>query len=473
MSTESPILTTYKDARNEFVRKLAYYSPAGYAFTASYSQWEAAPHLVRLTELLLRIEKGELRRLMVFMPPRHGKSELISRYFPAWYLARHPDRRVILASYESDFAASWGRKTRDTLNEWAEALHPNVKVNPDSSSASRWDILGHTGGMITAGAGGPITGRGGHLIIIDDPVKNAEEANSRTIRERVWEWYRSTLYTRLEPGGAIILIMTRWHEDDLAGRIIADSRETGEEWEILNLPAIAEENDPLGRQPGEALWPARFPREELDRIRLTLGSYWWNALYMQRPLPPGGEMFKREWFAIVEDYPRDARFVRFWDIAGTAGGGDYTVGALLAYKDGIIWVVDVTRGQWSPAEVETVVRQTAEMDGKHVPVRIEEEGGGSGKALIHSFITRIIPGWDVRGCRPLSGKETRANPLAALAEAGNLRLVRGGWNRDLIDEFSIFPRGDHDDIVDAVSGGYAEIITNLKPPARIRAKSVR
>ena len=457
---------------SELEKRVALGSPAGYAGVVSRYQWKLVPHLKILNNLLLKVARGEIKRLMVFMPPRHGKSELISRYFPAWYLCRFPDNRIILTSYESEFAASWGRKTRDTLIEASEYIHPDITVNPESSSASRWDLLGRAGGMVTAGAGGPITGRGGHVIIIDDPVKNAEEAHSRTIRDRTWEWYRSTLYTRLEPGGTIILIMTRWDEDDLAGRILRDSAETGERWDVLCLPAIAEENDPLGRAPGEPLWAERFSRAELDRIRLSLGTYWWNALYMQRPLPPGGEVFKREWFSIVDDYPRDAKLVRFWDMAGTSGSGDYTVGALLAYKDGILYVVDVARGQWSPHEVEQIVRQSAETDGRTVPVRIEEEGGASGKALVHTYITRVLPGWDVRGCRPLSGKEQRAMPLSALAEAGNLRLVRGRWNREFIDEFTAFPHGEHDDQVDAVSGGYAEIITNIRIPSRVRARSV-
>ena len=177
---------------------------------------------------------------MVTLPPRHGKSQLISQYFPAWYLGTFPDRRTILTSYEAGFAAGWGRRARDVLEEFGPEVF-EVSVREDSSAADRWDINGHVGGMITAGVGGAITGRGADLLIIDDPVKNSEDAASKTMRDKAWEWYQSTAYTRLEPGGAIILVMTRWNEDDLAGRILKESQTGGEKWEVMNLPAIAEE----------------------------------------------------------------------------------------------------------------------------------------------------------------------------------------------------------------------------------------
>lgn len=197
------------------------------------------PHLAVLNHSLEAVAAGSVKRLLVAMPPRHGKSFLASQYFPAWYLGKFPDRRIILCSYEADFAAGWGRKVRDTLEECGQEVF-GVKIRPDSSAANRWDIEGRLGGMITAGVGGPVTGKGADLCLIDDPVKNYEEAASPRYRERAWDWYRSVTYTRLEPDGAVVLIMTRWNEADLAGMILREAEGIGEHWEVLTMPALSE-----------------------------------------------------------------------------------------------------------------------------------------------------------------------------------------------------------------------------------------
>jgi hypothetical protein len=241
-----------------------------------------------LNRKLVGVALGEIPRLLVTMPPRHGKSSLCSHYFPAWYLGNYPGLNVILASYEADFAASWGRRARDVLEEHGPPVF-GVRVSRDSSAANRWEIAGHGGGMMTAGVGGPLTGKEANVIILDDPVKNDQEANSPTYREHLWEWYRATLYTRLEPGGAIILIQTRWNQDDLAGRLLQEMEDGGERWDVLRFPALAEDNNPLGREPGEPLWPQRFNKKRLQEIRRTISSYWWAALYQQRPAPAPGQ----------------------------------------------------------------------------------------------------------------------------------------------------------------------------------------
>jgi len=286
-------------------------------------------------------------------------------------------------------------------------------------------------------------------------VKNAEEANSPTYRQRIWDWWRSTATTRLEPGAAVVVIMTRWHGDDLAGRILA---EEGERWRVISLPALAEADDPLGRAEGEALWPERYPAEELARIRTTLGSYWWSALYMQRPTAQEGGMFKRPWFAVVDAAPAVARRCRYWDKAGTADGGAYTAGVLVAItEDGLCYVVDVVRGQWSALERERAIVQTAQLDaaryGNSAIIVIEQEPGSGGLESAQATIRRLV-GYPVYADRPTGAKELRAQPLAAQAEAGNVHLVAGSWNAAYLDEIAAFPFGRYKDQVDATSGAF-------------------
>lgn len=411
------------------------------------------------------------KRLIVTEPPRHGKSELISRYFPAWYLGIFPDERIILTSYEADFAASWGRKARDTVEEFGGELF-GIRVRQDSSAANRWDIEGHSGGMVTAGAGGPITGRGGNVIIIDDPFKNAEEANSKRIRDKVWEWYQSTLYTRLEPGGAIIIVMTRWHEDDLVGRLLNPEYGEVEDWEIINLPAVAEEGDVLGREPGEALWPERYDLAELKRIKKTVGSYWWNALYQQKPSPAAGNKFKRAWFRyfeiddehVVLHTPGEEQerkrvplnqcwcFQTCDPAASTKTSADYFVLAT--------WLVTPNRDLL----LRDIIR--TRLEGPDQPKLFEQgyrrwnpklqgvETKNMGLTLYQELRRKGLPVLDLKA---ETDKETRALPVMARMEAGTVYFLQGAsWLGDYEDELLVFPNGEYDDQVDVTS--YAGII---------------
>ena len=233
---------------------------------------------------------------MILMPPRHGKSERTSKYFPAWVLGRNPDWRILLASYAGGFARSWGRKARAVLRE--SGGHFGVDISRESAAADAWEIADHTGGMGTAGMGGEATGKGCQVGIIDDPVKDAEEANSAVIREKNWDWFVSTFYTRLEPGGGLVVIQTPWHEEDLQGKIQKHAKQTGEQWRIVRMPALSEgeDVDPLRRPENEPLWPERYDREALQQIQDVQGSYWFSALYQCRPQPADGGCFKRSWF---------------------------------------------------------------------------------------------------------------------------------------------------------------------------------
>lgn len=438
-------------------------SPLDLARIVWGEQWMSPPHLVTLDRELTKIadKTDESNRLMVAMPPRHGKSLLTSEIFPAWYLGTFPDRRVILASYEADFAATWGRKARSILEEYGQSLF-GISVSKDSSAANRWDIAGHRGGMVTAGVGGPITGKGADLLLIDDPVKNAEEANSYTYRQRAWDWYQSTAYTRLEPDGAIVLIQTRWHGDDLAGRVLKDAEREGEPWEVLDLPAIARANDRLGRAPGEALWPERFNETRLRAIRKAVGEYYWAALYQQRPTEDQGGRIKRNWlryFATQGDYyrllrpdgsilclvhPSECQRITIVDCAGSSddvkrekSGKPHSYSVISTFdfhnssKTGgvrptyALILRDVRRGRW---EFPELVAQMQSAFREHNPAWIGIENEKTGLAALQ--VLRGLP------VRPISheGKDklTRAGRLLNEFEQGRVYIARdAAWRDDL------------------------------------------
>jgi hypothetical protein len=246
------------------------------------------------------------RRFIIQVSVRHGKSILGSKWLPAWFLSLFPHMNVIHATYEADFAAHWGREVKNILNEHSKKF--NLRVAQDSAAAKSWRLdyvenggeagtYRRGGGMHTCGVGGPITGRGANLFIVDDPIKNAEEAQSEVYREKMWQWWNQTARTRIEPGGSIVFIMARWHEDDLAGRLIEHASKTPEadQWDVISLPAIAEEDDQMGRKPGEPLWPERYTIQALNQIKAGEPTgYTWSALYQQRPSPVEGGLFKKK-----------------------------------------------------------------------------------------------------------------------------------------------------------------------------------
>jgi len=411
-------------------------------------RWDWA-YLAFLRAELEAVADGRTKRLMVMMPPRHGKTALVTVRFPVWWMERRPGLRVIVAAYNQTLANKLSRMSR-------KLAQMRLGLNETRRAVEEWETV--NGGWYRAvGVGGGVTGMGADLIIVDDPVKNREEAQSSTYREKVWDWYTDDLYTRLEPGGAMILVMTRWHEDDLAGRIL--NSEDGGNWRVIRLPALAEDGDLLGRQAGAPLNEERYPVEELLKIKSVLGSWGFEALYQQRPMPAEGGMFKREWFAkIVEVVPAqqvEAR-VRYWDKAATAGDGDYTVGVRMSRADGVYYVEDVVRGRWSPGERDNVIRQCAETDPSGTHIWLEQEPGSSGVDSVQALI-RMLSGYSVHADRVTGSKITRAEPLAAQAEAGNVILIRGAWNAAFLDELTSFPNGAHDDQVDAASGAFARI----------------
>jgi hypothetical protein len=333
-------MTLPSELRTRFARIA---SPACFAATASRGRWRLVPHLDAIDRAILdTIRQRSAPILVIEAPPRHGKSELISRYLPAWFLGTFPEKRVMLAAYGAAFARSWGRKARELLEEFGPEFF-GVTVRGDLHSASEWGLAGHEGGMVASGVGGPMTGRGADLLIIDDPIKNSGQSQSETIRESHWDWWQSTASTRIEPGGCTIIIATRWHEDDLSGRLIKAARE-GEGGAVreLRLPALAEEDDPLRRPEGAALWPDRWSARMLDARRRSVSPGWWLAQYQQRPgrgdtVSWGDDYFGPDlWAAAWPDVFE--RSVLTLDPAGGNSNGDYAAIVFVGYSGGLLWV---------------------------------------------------------------------------------------------------------------------------------------
>jgi len=425
-------------------------TPAHLAWTVSEGRWFPYEHLLFLNRKLVDVAAGRIKRLMVSMPPRHGKSELVSRYFPAWFLGTFPDKRIILVSYEADFAATWGRKARDLLEEHGPSLF-GIRVLGKSSAANRWDVEGHEGGMVTAGVNGPITGRGADIGIIDDPVKNDQEAISVTYQERAYEWYKSTFRTRIQRDGAIILIMTRWHENDLAGKLLAAQEEEGEKWEVVSLPATAEDNDPLGREFGQPLCPDLFTKDALESIKKAVGSYWWASLYQQRPSPAEGGIFKRNWWQYYRRLPdKFDEIIQSWDMTfKDTKTADYVVGQVWGRKGANKYLLDQVRDRMDfPATIQAVRTLSAKWPQARAKLVEDKANGPAVIATLKREISGLIP------FEPQGSKESRAWAVSPEVEAGNVYLPDPSiapWVHDFIEECAAFPNGANDDQVDAMS----------------------
>jgi predicted phage terminase large subunit-like protein len=430
--------------------------------TPSYT-WSWS-YLLYICAALARVSSGATNRLMIFCPPRHGKSALVTIRYPIWRLERDPTLRVIVASYNQLLANRFSRQSR-------RLAAGRIELDRERRAVEEWQTA--EGGTYRAiGVGAGITGQGGDLIMIDDPIKSREEAESAAYREMVWDWFTNDLWTRREPGASMILIQTRWHEDDLAGRILAS--EDGPKWTVIELPAEAEGNDPLGREVGAALCPERYDLSALSEIRAVLGTYAYMALYQQKPSPPGGALIQRAWLPITTAAVAVAWRCRYWDkAASTTAAAKYSAGVLLAITpEGRILIEDVVRGQWGTHERRQVMLQTAQLDRQRhaygVVTYIEQEPGSSGLDSVNDEI-RLLSGFDVHADRPSGDKDTRLRPFAAQAEAGNARLLQGDWNAAYIDEMAALPTGKFRDQADATAGAFNRLveIINAQPTGTV------
>lgn len=551
-------------------------------------QYRTPPHIELLAAKLMAVERGEIKRLAVFMPPRHGKSNLVSEIFPAWYMGRNPNHQVMFTTYGQDLADGFGRKVRNAVADPKHtASFPGSKLSEDSQSAKRFNT--EAGGVYYAvGAGGAVTGRGADCIvegtlvntaagliaienlqigtssgkilslnvkessleyrelqavasreadgiyritttsgrvlevtgnhrifvggqyrpassispgeavvafgegweaefdavalverlrtkarvydiqveenanffaggvlvhnclIIDDPLKSREEADSKLIRDKLWDWYASTAYTRLMPGGAVVLVQTRWHMDDLAGRILLGH----ENWEVINLPAIAEGADALGRKPGQALWPDQYDVAALANIKATIGEREFTALYQQRPSPIEGALFRRDWIG-RQVVPRSGtRIAMGVDLAlSTKTSADYTACVVMARDEfGKLYVLDAVRERVDFPNALRLIKNMAE---KWKPNSIAIEQVAYQAVVVQELLRQTtLP---IRGVTPDKDKLTRAQPLALRYEQGLVHHAQlPSWFED---ELLAFPQSQHDDAVDALVYAYQSVMS--------------
>lgn len=445
-------------------------------------KYQSAAHLKLIEKALAQVERYVMTkgtegngRLIITMPPRHGKTQTVGKRWPAFLLGRHQDWRIAMVSYGADLGEDSSRAVRALIRDEPlyKQLFPDVELSPESHAVQRWSLAGHSPddpSFVAVGVGGPLTGRGFHVIVVDDPIKGRGEAESETIRENLKTFWKGTLRTRLEPGGAIVIIQTRWHEDDLVGWLLSqkDTGE-GEDWTVLNLPALAETKDvhgkkikdALGRKSGEALWPERFNRAILLAIGKALGSYDWESQYQGHPKPPAGSKILREWFKIIapDQVPKGLLWARYWDLAiSTKEGSSYTASVRVAADDnGNIYIASMIRGRWEWPQQRRVMKTTMLAE---VPLGVIHgvEKALHGTAAVQDLRKeRGMKGVAFKGVDVLVDKLTRALPWIAMAESGIVYLVAGAWVSDFLDEAAAFTgkNDKYDDQVDAVSGGVA------------------
>ncbi|GAA3591592.1 hypothetical protein GCM10022295_86540 [Streptomyces osmaniensis] len=416
-------------------------SPGSMAAILTDGKEKQARHLDLIDRVFRDIARGHSRKVLITMPPRHGKSRRAARWAPLWFLSRHPDRRVMIASYSADLADDHGRWIRDAINTYGP--HIGLALHSGSKAANRFDLADKDGnrlegGLVTAGVGGGLTGKGAHLAIVDDPIKDAADAESPTMRRRLWDWWTSVLNTRIEPGGSIIVIQTRWHEQDLAGKILEG--EDADDWIRLDLPAICDsDDDPLGREIGQPLWPVRYGIKALDKIRRAVGERVWWSLFQQKPRPLEGGVWKWPWITDNRITPMAFRGV---DLTRTvvsvdhAGGDSDTndeVGLCAAGRDhaGEMYVIADRSGRmgadtWGHETCRLAIELRADA------IIVEDNfGGDMARQIIRQAWKELAEHGETEGMlmpaiievHAKKGKRLRAEPIAQVYSQGQIHHV--------------------------------------------------
>jgi len=437
-------------------------------------------HHALLCSYLDRFVSREIRRLMVFMPPRHGKSELVSRKLPAFIFGKNPDAHIIATSYSADLAKLMNRDVQRIIDtDVYSEVFPGTSLSGRNKSSINakgnylrnsdiFEIVGHSGKYRCAGVGGGIVGMGGDYIIIDDPVKNRQEANSLTWRNNLWDWFVGAFYTRQEKNAAILITHTRWHEDDLAGRLLDLSRNdpAADQWEILTLPAICEAENRHHkdiREDGAALWEDKYDINELAKYKATIGIYEWAAQYQQRPQPAGGTIFRREWMSkTYRELPSGTIQIQTWDLPFKASEASAKcAGIVLAKKGSEIFIVDVVNDKMAFTDSVAAIKRLTAKHPKAAAKVVEDKANGP---AIISFLQKDIPG--MIPFNPKGSKEDRALSVAPYFEAGNIYFPEyAPWVGDLIDELLRFPTGRYKDQTDALVQGILYLMN--KPAANL------
>jgi len=461
------------------------------------------------------VAKGLSPRLMLLMPPRHGKSELASKMFPPWHLGRYPDHEIIACSYNISLAMGFSKKIKQIIDDPAYETVFDTRLDPNNRSTEEWTVQGHTGGYVAAGVGGGITGKGAHVLIIDDPIKNAEEADSAVTRESIWDWYGSTAYTRLAPGAGVLIIQTWWHDDDLAGRVqqamqAGAGDEDVDNFEIIKYPAIAEaaefldlETDEIVRvdtdardkvdilieaarlgistqelkflrAKGDALHPERYDLKKLRRIKSTIAPRHWSALFQQNPVPDDGAFFSKDMFRRGPiPYLKNYVLQTAWDFAiGIKKQNDFTVGTVgMLDENDVLHFADQIRLKTN--DIDAIVGAMLDQAQKwyHPSLIIGVEDGQIWKTMESTFMKacrarRFFP--RIQVLPPLTDKEVRASPLKGRMQAGMVSFAAAGdWYEDCRNEMLRFPAGVHDDRVDSCAW-VAQVAMGRQAPHKVR-----
>lgn len=439
----------------------------------------------RLEKFSRDVEAGLSPRLMILMPPRHGKSQLASKLFPAWDLGHYQHHEIIACSYNVSLALEFSREVRGVLRTDRYAtLFPQSKLDPEFQSAEAWKLQSPTGvgsgGYVAAGIGGAINGKGAHILIVDDPIKNAEEAESVDLRQKIWNWYGSTAYTRLAPGGGVLIIQTWWHDDDLAGRLMAEMKADPEadQFEIIKYPAVAEEDEEF-RVKGEALHPDRYTLEALMKIKRTIGPRYWSALYQQDPVPEEGAYFTKDMFVYRDESVNlhACYLYQTWDFAiSEKKHNDWNVGTTIAVDyDDTAHVVEVVRFKTSDAgKICDEILSAFERYPNVLQLGVED---GQIWRTLQTLLKKraaekkLYPSIEV--LPPVTDKQVRARPLQGRMQQHKVTFPRvGGWVDILVREFLRFPAGSHDDIVDSVAWG-VRLLLGKAPPSKPKIKQAK
>jgi len=423
-------------------------------------------HHKLLCAKLQQLADGDIKRLMVLMPPRMGKSQLCSRQFPAFCVGKDPDTKIIAASYSADLAGDMNSDCQKImLSEEYAKVFPDTSIIgsglkvPTKRNSSRFDIVNKKGYYVSAGVGGAITGKGADIALLDDVVKNAEEAESKTYRERVWKWYGSTLYTRLEKEGRILLVMTRWHEDDLAGRLLKQMEENpdADQWEVVSFPAIRESDinpeDP--RKPGEVLWPTKYDKQVVNNIKSTIGGRYFTSLYQQKPSPDEGTIIKREWFETYQKHTVPIRQVDFYiDSSYTDKTTNDPTAIIAYYTNGrSIYLIHCVSKWMTFPQLIKFLPEYMHAHGHSSRSRVYIEPKASGKSIAQELKEKTRINIIEDRTKKDNSKLTCVFAASPSMEAGRVLIPEGeGWVEPFLTECAQFPNGTHDDRVDCLTG---------------------